>query len=315
MGGHRRVCAAFALVISGLTPAAAHAYTAAGDRNFPALFILPQIAPSDAVWGSFSSLPKNASQTGNTTRENQWTGDYAKTITERLGIQLESGFVTLDRLGRPSVTGGQNLSVWLQYEAILDPEREFVLSVAVQQNFGQTGDQHLNSDATFQQSATQPQITFGKGFGDFPIGYWRPLAITGFTGFQIAEGAPPRSGEGAGQRPNAINSGFSIQYSMPYLVSKVANVDLPPIIRGLTPMTEVLFSAPVGPSFGRKRTVQVAPGFSYNEGRGWELGVEAIIPANKATGRGIGVIAQLVIQLDYLLPDSILGRPIFAPRQ
>jgi hypothetical protein len=35
-----------------------------------------------------------------------------------------------------------------------------------------------------------------------------------------------------------------------------------------------------------------------------------MIPTTKATGSGIGVIAQLVMQLDYLLPDSI-GRPIF----
>jgi hypothetical protein len=309
-----RAGAALALFIGGLTPTAAQAYTAAGDRNFPALLIVPQIAPSDALWGSFSSLPMNASQTAGTTRQNLWTGDYAKTITERLGIQLQSGLVTLDRVGRPSATGGQNLNVLVQYEAILDLDREFVLSVGVEQNFGGSGDQHLNSDATFKQSATQPSITFGKGLGESAIGYLRPLAVTGFTGYQIAEGAPPRFGEGVSQRPNTINAGFSIQYSLPYLVSKVANVDLPSIIQGLTPMTEVAFSTPVGPSRGQKTTVAVAPGFSYSEGRGWELGIEAIIPANKATGRGLGVIAQLVIQLDYLLPDSIVGRPIFAPR-
>jgi hypothetical protein len=55
----------------------------------------------------------------------------------------------------------------------------------------------------------------------------------------------------------------------------------------------------------------VAPGFSYSQGRGWELGIEALIPVNKASGRGVGVIAQLVVQLDYLLPDSVVSRPIF----
>ena len=30
-----------------------------------------------------------------------------------------------------------------------------------------------------------------------------------------------------------------------------------------------------------------------------------MIPTNKATGSGIGLIARLVIQFDYLLPDSI----------
>jgi hypothetical protein len=38
-----------------------------------------------------------------------------------------------------------------------------------------------------------------------------------------------------------------------------------------------------------------------------------MIPTTRATGSGIGVIAQLVLQLDYLLPESVLGRPIFTP--
>ena len=54
-----------------------------------------------------------------------------------------------------------------------------------------------------------------------------------------------------------------------------------------------------------------APGISYSEGSGWELGIEAMIPTTKATGSGIGVIAQLMLQLDYLLPDRFIGRPIF----
>ena len=105
--------------------------------------------------------------------------------------------------------------------------------------------------------------------------------------------------------------GFSIQYSIPYLLSKVANVDLPQFLRGMTPITEVVFTTPAGPSYHNRTTLLVAPGISYSEGRGWEVGIEALIPTNKATGRGVGVIAQLVVQLDYLLPDSVVGQPIF----
>ena len=78
-------------------------------------------------------------------------------------------------------------------------------------------------------------------------------------------------------------------------------------------MTEVLFNAPAGPSYGRHTTNLVAPGVSYSEGTGWELAIEAMIPTTRATGSGVGVIAQLVLQLDYLLPDSVLGRPLLAP--
>jgi predicted RecB family nuclease len=98
----------------------------------------------------------------------------------------------------------------------------------------------------------------------------------------------------------------AFQYSIPYLLSKVANVDLPSFLHGMTPMTEVTFNS-------QHNMNLVAPGFSYSRGRGWELGIEALIPTTRASGRGLGVIAQLLIELDYLLPDSFVGRPIFSP--
>lgn len=304
------VRAVLALAIGGLTSTAGHAYTAAGDRNFPATLILPQVAPSDAAWVPFSSQPFSPSETGGTTRENQLTGNYSKTITEQLGVQLEDGYNWFDRLGKSSVSGFQNLDVTIQYRMILDPPHEFVMSAQVDQEFGGTGDQRVNAD---KQSATQPGVTFAKGFGELHVPWLRPFAITGFAGYQFAEGAPP--GPGGGQRrPNLVSAGLSVQYSIPYLLSKVTNVDLPPLLRGMTPMVEVMYTAPAGPSYGKGTTLVVAPGVSYTDNRGWEFGIEALIPATKATGSGVGVIAQLVVQFDYLLPDSFVGRPIFAPR-
>ncbi len=186
---------------------------------------------------------------------------------------------------------------------MLDQQHEFVLSFQVDHEFGGTGSQSVGS---FQQGSTQPAFTFGKGLGDLPVGYWRPLAITGFAGYEIAQGS----------RPSMVNTGFSIQYSMPYLVSKVANVGLPSFLRGMTPITEVFVSTPAGRSYGKSTTLVVAPGLSYSQGQGWEFGIEAMIPTTRQTGTGVGFIAQLVIQLDYLFPDSIIGGPIFrAPLQ
>ncbi len=299
---HRwRISAGLALTINSLTPAAGFGYTAAGDRNFPATLILPQVAPSDAAWGTFSTQPMNAVNIGDPTRESSFVGTYSKTITDQLGIQLEGGLKLLDRLHRSPVNGLQNLDVQIQYQMILDQPHEFVLSAQVDREFGGTGYSPAGAD---KQSATQPAFTFAKGLGDLPIGAWRPLAITGFAGYQIAEGVG---------RPNVVNAGFSLQYSIPYLVSKVATIDLPPFLRGTTPMVEVMYSAPAGPSHKQSQTLVVAPGISYSEGRGWELGIEAMIPTNRATGSGLGVIAQVVVQLDYLLPDSVLGQPIFSP--
>lgn len=293
-----------ALAITVLTPTASNAYTAAGDRNFPAQLILPQIGPTDALWVPVSTQPMEAFQPKDPSRETRFRGNYSKLITEQLGIQLQDGLIDHDRLRASSVTGAQDFRASLQYETILDPEHEFLLSVQVSHEFGGTGDPAVGSD---RHGATAPGLTFGKGLGDLPIGYWRPLAITGFAGYQI----------GAGARADVFQAGVSVQYSIPYLLSKVANADLPPFLRVMTPITEVFLTTPVGQVSGRgtNTTLVVAPGISYSRGRGWELGIEAMIPTTRATGHGVGVIAQLVIQLDYLLPDSVVGRPLFLPTE
>src|SRR5208337_2406586 len=111
----------------------------------------------------------------------------------------------------------------------------------------------------------QPGITFAKGFGDLPISYLQPLAITGFAGYQIGEGEATS---------NQITAGLSVQYSIPYLVSKaVPRLDLPWWLRGMTPMIEMLYSTPSGNGHG-PTTLNIAPGVSYSEGRGWELAIE-----------------------------------------
>ena len=43
----------------------------------------------------------------------------------------------------------------------------------------------------------------------------------------------------------------------------------------------------------------------------YQLGVEAIIPVNRASGDGVGVIGQLHLYLDDIFPNS-LGKPLFA---
>jgi hypothetical protein len=112
-------------------------------------------------------------------------------------------------------------------------------------------------------------------------------------------------------RPDVVNNGFTVEYSIPYLESKVQAIDLPDFVRQMTPMTEVLFTSPVGRSYGTRTTALIAPGISYNGG-GWELAVEALVPATRATGSGVGVTAQLHIALDFFFADSVLGHPIFS---
>ncbi len=56
-------------------------------------------------------------------------------------------------------------------------------------------------------------------------------------------------------------------------------------------------------------TGTVTPGVIWI-GKYFQVGLEAIIPINRASGTGVGVLAQLHFYLDDLFPNSI-GKPLF----
>ena len=186
----------------------------------------------------------------------------------------------------------------IKYLAVDDQPHEFLLTLGLDREFGGTGAQRVGA---FASGATTPRVYFGKGLGDLDIGYLRPLAIAGLAGYQIADSRP---------RPNLVTAGLVVEYSIPYLQSKVQSLDLPDFVRGLTPMTEMLLTIPGGQSFGARTTALFAPGVSY-AGEGWELAVEALVPASRASGRGVGAIAQFHLSLDFVFPETI-GRPLFS---
>jgi hypothetical protein len=301
---------AAALLIAGLAllPAPAHAFVAAGDRIFPGTLILPQIAPTDEAYiqgatpfGGTTPVPSTVS------RRTDAIWFFGKTLTERLGIRFRDVYTRLDPVRGSSNYGWQTLTANGQYEALLDPPHEFLFSVGVDRQFGSTGAGRVQRRGFSGIGATTPTIYFGKGLGDLDIGYLRPLAIAGTFGYLIADKSP---------RPDVATAGFAIEYSIPYLQSKVRAFELPDLIRGLTPITEFFLTTPAGqahfqPGIGAvSNTALIAPGLIY-AGEGWQFGIEAMIPMTRATGRGVGVTAQFHVWLDYFFADSI-GRPVFS---
>jgi hypothetical protein len=274
------------------------AYVAAGDRTFVATLVLPQIAPSDELYLTWSTLPTFPEGIGSQNRTSNATVVYDKMITDRLGIQVEESYTRLGRVIAPPFWGWQNTDTQLKYMAVNDGPHEFLFTFGVDREFGRTGAQRVGASPS---GATTPLIFFGKGLGDLDIGLLRPLALTGSVGTQVADQSP---------RPNLLTfTGFTVQYSIPYLESKVQSFTFPDIVRAMTPITEVSVTAPLGKSYGMHTTALVAPGIIYS-GQGWEAGIEAQIPITRATGRGAGVIAQVHFSLDYLFPET-LGKPLF----
>jgi len=278
---------------------AALAYTASGDRNFPATLVLPQLAPGDQTYLNYSMLPQSSHGAGTATRSTNFSAVYGKSITDNFGIFLEETYTGIGIEGGGTQWGWQNLDGSLRYLAVNNLDHEFILSLGLDRETGGTGAARVGASPS---GATTPQLYLAKGLGDLDIGYLRPLAITTYSGMTIADKAP---------RPDVLNTGVTVEYSLPYLESKVESLDLPDVVRKLTPMTEVLITSPVGRSYGSRTTVLIAPGVSY-AGEGWEFAVEALVPATSATGSGVGVTAQLHLALDFLFADTPLGRPIFA---
>ncbi|HUK59791.1 MAG TPA: hypothetical protein VLV50_11215 [Stellaceae bacterium] len=287
-----------AAAILAISAAPALAYTDAGDRLFPATILLPQIGPSDDLYMTPSTMPLYGAS-GAHDRLTNTSVVYNKTITERFSMGIEDGWNQLQQPGSAGGTayGWQNLETTAKYLAILDPEHEFQLSLGIDREWGGTGAKSIANPV----GATTPQLLFGKGMNELPWPDLKPFAIVGAFGYQIAD---------AHTRADQILTSIAIEYSIPYLEAKVADVALPDFLRRVTPMIEFQFTTPGSPARGAQSAGLIAPGFNY-AGEGWELGLEALIPATKGAGSGPGVIAQLHFSLDYLFPDTI-GRPIFA---
>ena len=285
-----------------LFPVPANPFVAAGDRVFPGTLILPQIAPTDEAYIQ-SATPFSGMPVPLNTRRTDVIGFFGKTLTEDLGIRFKDVYTRLDTVGKSSRYGWQTLTASAQYLAILDGPHEFLFSVGVDRQFGGTGAGSVQRPGFSGVGATTPSIYFGKGLGDFDIGYLRPLAMSGTFGYLIADKSP---------RPDVVMPGFAIEYSIPYLESKVRAFELPDLIRGLTPITELFLTTPTGQAHGIANTALIAPGVSY-AGEGWQFGIEVMIPMTRATGKGLGVTAQFHVWLDYLFPSSV-GRPVFASR-
>ena len=92
---------------------------------------------------------------------------------------------------------------------------------------------------------------------------------------------------------------------------KVADLGLPNFMNRLILITEFSFQTETSNFDEEERTTgTINPGLIYMADK-FQLGIEAIIPVNRASGDDIGVIGNATFFLEDILPRS-LGRPLFA---
>jgi hypothetical protein len=287
---------ALALVVA-LNAGAASAHAVCGSRVFPATLGIDDPGVSDELaLPTVTYLPTN----GDGVNEADISFGYTKTIFPNVGLNISEGATFLNGQG----WGRDDLNLGLSYQFLCLPESEFMATVSGNVDIGKTYTNGMGNDF----NTYTPQLDVGLGFGSLPksLNLLRPFAITGEVSYDI----PDQTWTNGSQNPQNFNWGFTIQYSLPYFNANVAQIDNA-FLKRLIPLTEFTFSKPVvnfAPG-GNVTTGTVQPGVMYLADT-YQVSLEAILPINNASGRGVGVVGELHFFLDDLFPDTI-GKPLF----
>jgi hypothetical protein len=278
-----------------LTPAYPH--VVCGDRIFPATLAIDDPGVGDELaLPTVSWVPYDSAGAQSLNPSFSWS----KTITQSLGLTITDGPIWT----HPGGYGWAPLSTELKYKVLCIPDAEFMFSVGFTVGWGGTG---TGTQAGGFNTYT-PVVDAGLGFGSLPksLSYLRPFAIT--TAFGST--APANDFPGGIPAVTTFNWGFTLQYSLPYFNSHVAEINND-FVKHLVPIAEFQFSTPIynGGVTGQTTTGYFQPGVVY-EADTWQFALEAMIPVTGATGHGVGVIGELHFFFDDIFPNS-LGRPIF----
>jgi hypothetical protein len=280
------------LLLGGiLLPAAAHAHGVLGDRFFPAT-----ISSDDPFAADELALPTIT----HFNHETDYDFDWSKSIFRGFAISVGSGYHDVRPPDDAPSSGFGNLDVSAAYEVYRDTGSETILTMGLDWEIGGTGSKAVADN----RSTYTPSFKYGHGFGGLPDSLWylKPLAITGTLGYAIPDSAESKSIEWAG----------AVEYSLLYLQNNVRDQGFSNFVARLAPVVEYSFSSQVQKG-GGGTTGTINPGIIWS-GKYTQVAVEAMIPANKASGDSVGVIAQLHFYMDDLFPRS-LGTPVFGGRR
>ena len=109
--------------------------------------------------------------------------------------------------------------------------------------------------------------------------------------------------------PHTFSWAFSVQYSLPYLQDFVKYVGLKAPLNNLIPIVEFPMQTCLDRGCGGQTTGYINPGVVWL-GHYYQVGLEAQVPVNSDTGRGVGVLLGVDLYFDDIFPHSI-GAPIF----
>jgi len=306
------VCAG---VILRVTPVLAHAVC--GNRVYPVTLTLDDPGVADEITLPQIVYTRVAAAGGaGPSHDTSIQFEYDKRLTDEFGFAFNDDYNVNQQNNAKTETGWDDVTFTFKWAKCVDPDRDFQLGFGIIREFGRTGTSHIGSD---QYGNTAPTVYFGKGLDEIPVPMLQPLQFTGELSFAIADKefkqftvADPQTGVTSASTnsgyANQWVGGFSVQYSIPFLQNQIRDFGLPEPFAHMIPVAEFDWTSTANANGGSPTSWTLAPGFIYL--RSWyQVGLEAVVPLNKAAGTNVGVIAQVHVFLDDLYPHGI-GAPL-----
>ncbi len=292
------------------SPALAHAVC--GSRVFPVTLTLDDPGVADELTIPQVVYTRSGADGGpGPGHDTSVQFEYDKRLTDEFGFAFNDDYNINQTNNAKTQTGWDDLTVTAKWAKCVSPDDDFQLGFGIIREFGRTGTSHIGSDAF---GNTAPTVYLGKGANEIPVPMLQPLQFTGELSYSIADKGFKTTTADTGL-PVANNGNtnqwlgsFSVQYSIPYLQNQIKDFGPAEPCALLVPVAEFDWTAPTTSNGNAPTIWTLAPGFIYL--RSWyQVGVEALIPLNKAAGSNVGVIVQMHVFLDDLYPHGI-GAPL-----
>jgi hypothetical protein len=283
-------------------PLSAFAHGFAGDRFFPATITTDDpFAASEMSLYTFSEI-RQPGQPPFKDFDNEM--DVSVLVLPLTALTVSDGYSIQKAANQRAQTGFDTAELNLLYEFFENDKHETITSVGLTWDIGGSGRKSLGNPSF---STWTPTFYFGKGFGDLPdsLPFLRPFAITGTLGL----GIPSSSGTQSEPNPDTLQWGLALEYSVIYLQEHVKDIGLKAPFNRLIPLVEFAMTTPLNRGVDELTTGTINPGVIWS-GQYYQVGIEAMIPVNNHTGHNVGVIAQIHLYLDDLLP-KIFSKPLF----
>jgi hypothetical protein len=290
----------------------------AGQRFFPTTLAVDDPFVSDELSFELGHTKEPRQGEEPPTGSTEFSVDYTKRITPRLGLSLGGSYLHLNPEEGSTENGFGNLDVGAKYQLLTLASAEALFSFGLTAEVGGTGARSVGADSV---STLSPSIFFGKGFGDLPatVPFLKPFALTGAFAANIparkqtvTTQVDPLSGDlsqATELHPMTFSWGLTLQYNLQYLQSFVKDVGLGVPFNRMIPLIEFPMETCLNRGCGGQTTGTINPGIIWF-GKYIELGAEATIPINSRSGKNVGALFLVHFFIDDLFPHS-LGGPLF----